>query len=76
MLQAWVGSMAGAEEFQSSPGPKAGCYDLDCWIWMMNQKFQSSPGPKAGCYDSPFQLLERLVKRFNPHPARKPDATL
>src|SRR5438874_1419087 len=40
-----------SQEFQSSPGPKAGCY-LPETLQMITDhlKFQSSPGPKAGCY--------------------------
>ena len=40
-----------------------------CWV------FQSSPGPKAGC-NSPGMYTRWLCHCFNPHPARKPDATL
>ncbi len=36
--------------FQSSPGPKAGCYDVVCYQYESAALFQSSPGPKAGCY--------------------------
>ncbi len=39
------------------------------------KEFQSSPGPKAGCYVGRKSVQIRLT-RFNPHPARKPDATL
>ncbi len=38
-------------------------------------EFQSSPGPKAGCYAHPGGL-EAVGKRFNPHPARRPDAMM
>ena len=36
--------------FQSSPGPKAGCYLLPLLEIAAQMEFQSSPGPKAGCY--------------------------
>ena len=36
--------------------------------------FQSSPGQKAGCNPAGLALTT-LAKRFNPHPARRPDAT-
>ncbi len=85
--------------FQSSPGPKAGCYVAMHMLYFVHRKFQSSPGPKAGCYTTatPEQfnafavsILTRPESRmllaqmslqhlthigFNPHPARKPDAT-
>ncbi len=38
------------------------------------KEFQSSPGPKAGCY-SILKEIPKLLYCFNPHPARKPDAT-
>ena len=44
--------------FQSSPGQKAGCN--------LPRRQQSSPGQKAGC--------NAASRRFNPHPARRPDA--
>ena len=36
--------------FQSSPGPKAGCYPRIRRPVGNLKLFQSSPGPKAGCY--------------------------
>ena len=39
-----------AARFQSSPGPKAGCYRWGCALTALRLPFQSSPGPKAGCY--------------------------
>ena len=41
--------------FQSSPGPKAGCYAIGLVITYLGNKFQSSPGPKAGCYSLPSE---------------------
>ncbi len=38
--------------FQSSPGPKAGCYGKLIGRQKEHIWFQSSPGPKAGCYHS------------------------
>src|SRR5689334_16953701 len=61
-------------KFQPSSGPKAGCYS-----WMARKSFgavvfQSSPGPKAGCYATK-PTSPPVSSSFNPHPARKPDAT-
>ena len=62
--------------FQSSSGQKAGCnlkrfnpFSRHDW------EFQSSSGQKAGCnpLSSPGQVLR--LSSFNPHPARRPDAT-
>ncbi len=68
-------TISAQQRFQSSPGPKAGCYRgrvtvpiADCW-------FQSSPGPKAGCYIDRDLTNTDFSAGFNPHPARKPDAT-
>ena len=41
----------GCVTFQSSPGPKAGCYKTFEWPSQAAAEFQSSPGPKAGCYN-------------------------
>src|SRR2546426_369602 len=61
--------------FQSSPGPKAGCYRNPCIVSVgMTAKFQSSPGPKAGCYAG-LASNSQAIACFNPPPARKPDAT-
>ncbi len=37
--------------------------------------FQSSPDPKAGCY-IPFQAAPTTLPSFNPHPTRRPGATI
>ena len=42
--------------FQSSPGPKAGCYTGNRHVGGGVVGFQSSPGPKAGCYE--FQRFD------------------
>ncbi len=62
-------------EFQSSPGPKAGCYKDGEKALVSVLLFQSSPGPKAGCYPNLFYSIAGIAC-FNPHPARKPDATV
>ena len=38
--------------------------------------FQSSSGQKAGCNGARRHLLRLAAYRFNPHPARRPDATM
>ena len=60
--------------FQSSPGPKAGCNMNRRGAPVPGMKFQSSPGPKAGCNTPTWASGTRLAC-FNPHPARRPDAT-
>ena len=62
-------------EFQSSPGPKAGCNFLLFLRGVKPYTFQSSPGPKAGC-NFHIGVLISMIFCFNPHPARKPDATV
>ena len=62
--------------FQSSSGQKAGCNNLEkspsC---RQICRFQSASGQKAGCnLDNPRWVLRRQPS-FNPHPARRPDAT-
>ena len=37
--------------------------------------FQSSSGQKAGCNPCTLELLVQIRGSFNPHPARRPDAT-
>ena len=66
--------------FQSSPGQKAGCNSGCClspWgTW--RSLFQSSPGQKAGC-NVAFGVSPTARDHwsgFNPHPARRPGATL
>ncbi len=61
--------------FQSSSGPKAGCYEACGWHYQTHEVFQSSSGPKAGCYVAQEPDV-RIECGFNPHPARRPDATL
>ena len=61
--------------FQSSPSQKAGCNRL-LFLDVVRRiiRFQSSPGQKAGC-NSCRPSWTRPAKSFNPHPARRPDAT-
>ncbi len=47
--------IAGAEEFQSSPGPKTGCNSRESVSLFCVTTFQSSPGPKTGCNSSHVQ---------------------
>ena len=64
-----------ARRFQSSPGPKAGCYNCRASAQLRGcQRFQSSPGPKAGCY-ARWSSASSSSSSFNPHPARRPGAT-
>jgi len=62
--------------FQSSPDPKAGCYFYPPSCNATQLKFQSSPDPKAGCYLFPHLRHELPEWSFNPHPTRRPGATL
>jgi len=64
---------AGAQ-FQSSPDPKAGCYDGPFEMTDYPPGFQSSPDPKAGCYGIAAAAIFE-AKCFNPHPTRRPGAT-
>ena len=64
-------------ELQSSSGQKAGCNTARPLITPVAQ-FQSSSGQKAGCNPLAAVVtseLGRLALGFNPHPARRPDAT-
>ena len=61
--------------FQSSPGQKAGCNPAGVCRGRSMSRFQSSPGQKAGCNARPFSRRIPRIHRFNPHPARRPDAT-
>ena len=61
--------------FQSSPGPRAGCYLGEASGWFSRKKFQSSPGPRAGCYERSTATTRFTRRRFNPHPALGPGAT-
>ena len=62
-------------QFQSSSGQKAGCnwrvLRDDGTFWL----FQSSSGQKAGCNRAPGSRCRLPSRCFNPHPARRPDAT-
>ncbi len=63
------------EVFQSSSSPKAGCYCYGMSGAGNPDKFQSSSSPKAGCY-IPHQQIKKWGDGFNPHPARRLDATV
>ena len=69
---------AGAPEtacgFQSSSGQKAGCNCLAQYLVAHPVRFQSSSGQKAGC-NRASAIIECSDEGFNPHPARRPDAT-
>ena len=56
--------------FQSSSGQKAGCNPVK----QMTRAFQSASGQKAGC-NTPKGHRRSSINCFNPHPARRPDAT-
>ena len=76
LLPFWDAS-DGQNEFQSSPGQKAGCNVIDARLASLcHYLFQSSPGQKAGC-NLDFGLSHKIiVPCFNPHPARRPGATV
>ena len=62
--------------FQSSPGPKTGCFTTAASpMYRMRQEFQSSPGPKTGCFRSHRLEVTAGHQCFNPHPARRPGAS-
>ena len=62
--------------FQSSSSPKAGC---NCHKVKTGSDrrlmFQSSSSPKAGCNSWRWTACPMWPACFNPHPARRPDAT-
>ena len=63
--------------FQSSPGQKAGCnHCLPPFFYAPFTGFQSSPGQKAGCNCRTCRTSGPPPRSFNPHPARRPDATM
>ena len=74
------GSVLISSVFQSSPGQKAGCNLPDGPGFPyspVDLVFQSSPGQKAGCNNRWKTLpANPLGACFNPHPARRPGATL
>ena len=63
-------------EFQSSSGQKAGCNSRVDSYCLTPRAFQSSSGQKAGCNIFRRGLDFKHYACFNPHPARRPDATL
>ena len=71
------GSVAarGGSRFQSSSGQKAGCNAEDSLIAWHYNEFQSSSGQKAGCNIDRSVCCADSTSCFNPHPARRPDAT-
>ena len=61
--------------FQSSSGQKAGCNLVRSLVTsVLTTMFQSSSGQKAGC-NGRFPVATTYPSGFNPHPARRPDAT-
>ncbi len=62
--------------FQSSPSPEAGCYQDRLNLTKDIIRFQSSPSPEAGCYTPPNPFPDSRLLSFNPHPARRPGATI
>ena len=63
--------------FQSSSGQKAGCNRIPSEPRLLAPMFQSSSGQKAGCNHRKKKLAPTVkpIRGFNPHPARRPDAT-
>ncbi len=63
-------------EFQPSSDPKAGCDERKMPSDLLKyKKFQPSSDPKAGC-DQFLGTLSGAIDGFNPHPTRRPDATM
>ena len=68
--------------FQSSSSQKAGCNRVfdgrNRRLLSPARLFQSSSSQKAGCNVAPVHVPQSpdLANCFNPHPARRPDATL
>ena len=62
--------------FQSSSSPKTGCRSAGNSLRVLPQlrMFQSSSSPKTGCKS---HFVNKVAARygFNPHPARRPDAS-
>ena len=61
--------------FQSSSSQKAGCNSQARDYIEAHKLFQSSSSQKAGCNPGIQGFTLRFVPCFNPHPARRPDAT-
>ena len=61
--------------FQSSSSPKAGCNKSTSYDSCAECSFQSSSSPKAGCNTPAPPKARHGWACFNPHPARRPDAT-
>ena len=70
-----VGVCAPANVFQSSSGLLAGCNFATHWFRLCSSWFQSSSGQKAGCNPGLRDRPQQSLQGFNPHPARRPDAT-
>ena len=61
--------------FQSSSSQKAGCNGVAISTYNEMSLFQSSSSQKAGCNRGRKSGHDRCTPGFNPHPARRPDAT-
>ena len=61
--------------FQSSSGQKAGCNTITRRPTLRSKPFQSSSGLLAGCNGLVVSYAPNSRMGFNPHPARRPDAT-
>ena len=62
--------------FQSSSGQKAGCNTITRRPTLRSKPFQSSSGLLAGCNGLVVSYAPNSRMGFNPHPARRPDATV
>ena len=70
----WYFIFTTTPRFQSSSSPKAGCNGIRDSRSLEICSFQSSSSPKAGC--NPTRRWPwPTTGSFNPHPARRPDAT-
>ena len=67
--------MTRTSPFQSSPGPKAGCYGGGGGIADTTHNVSILTRPEGRVLRLPPQEMASCSSRFNPHPARRPGAT-
>ncbi len=71
----WLVSIAPPQDlFQSSPGPKAGCYPLPGGAEPASRQVSILTRPEGRMLCGPRSRASPASRRFNPHPARRPDA--
>ena len=65
-----------SSEFQSSPDPEAGCYELPHPSYLRwDIGFNPHPTRRPGATPTPMAFMQQLTC-FNPHPTRRPGATV